>query len=345
MSDTADATPTQAPLTIQQAGVGPIPPGGGGGGLSARLRPIGAPLLVVALVLAFAFTTESSYRFNLATLAGIYAIAAIALTLLFGGAGQLSLGHAGFVGTGAWVTGVVTADYNWPFPVAALLSIIVAGIVGVVLGYAALRVEGHYLALATLAFGLLFAEFMDTVFPNGLFAIPPPDLFFVEFGTARSLFLAVWAVTIAVYVLVQSLARSRFGRSLVALRDDQLAAASCGVDIARTKIAVFSISAALGGLAGALFAPYQASITDESFGFFLSVNLLIMAVIGGLGSPLGAIAAVLFLAVVPELGREYERVRLLGFGVALILAIVLFPGGFAGMARRARRAVSQRSGR
>jgi ABC-type branched-subunit amino acid transport system permease subunit len=298
-----------------------------------------APAAVaVAAAAAFALAGQSAYWLGLLTLAGIYAVAAIGLTLLFGGAGQISLGHAGFLGIGGWMTAALTAERGWPFLASAALAIAVATGVGLLVGYGALRVEGHYLALATAAFGLLFAEIMSLRLPLGIYAVPPIDVFGVDIGSPRALTVTVWAVVVAVYAFTRSLGTSRFGRSLAALRDDPLAAASSGIDIARAKIVVFGISAALGGLSGALFAPYQASITDVAFGFFLSVNLLIMVVIGGLGSPGGAVAGALFLVIVPELGRDYERVRLLAYGVLLVVAIAAFPGGLAGLvSRRSRR--------
>ncbi len=301
------------------------------------LRHFVGPLVLALVGILFALATTSTYRFNLATLGAIYAIAAIGLNLLFGGAGQISLGHAGFIGIGAWVVGSLTAQQGWPWPIAAVLAMLLAGVVGVVLGYAALRIAGHYLALATLAFGFLFVEVMDTLLSAGIYGIPPIGLLGFELSGFREQFLAIWAVTILVYAFAIAFTRSRVGRSLAAMRDDPLAAASCGVDIPRAKITVFTASAVLGGLAGALFAPYQASVTDESFGFLVSVNLLIMIVIGGLGSPLGAIVGALFLVVIPELGREFEDVRLLLYGVVLIAAVVLFPEGLAGAGRRMRR--------
>lgn len=305
------------------------------------IKVLAGPVCVAAVGLGFALTTESSYRYNLMTLAGIYAISALGLNLLFGGAGQISLGHAGFVGIGAWVVAVLTTEQGWPWMVAAATAMALAGVVGVILGYAALRIEGHYLALATLAFGFLFVEVMDHFLVAGVYGIPPVTLFGIEIGSARYLFLGVWVSMAVVYLLSISFSRSRIGRALAAVRDDPLAAASCGVDIARAKITVFTVSAVLGGLAGALFAPYQASVTDESFGFLLSINLLMMIVIGGMGSPIGAVLGALFLVVVPELGRQYEQVRLLAFGVVLVAAVVLFPGGIAGAGKRLVRSVSR----
>lgn len=298
-----------------------------------RWAPYAGPTVLVLAVVVFSLSTTSAYRYNLVTLAGIYAIATIGLTVLFGGAGQISLGHAGFIGIGAWLGGVLMTDHGWTFLAAAAASVLAATIIGIILGYAALRITGHYLALATVAFGLLFVEVMHTAFPQGLYGVPPLDLVFWEASSSRSLFLVVWGFAILVYVMSKSLVHSRFGRSLAAMRDDPVAAAACGIQISRTKIAVFAYSAALGGFAGALFAPYQASVTDVSFGFFLSVNLLIMAVIGGLGSPFGALVGALFLVIVPEFGRDYERIRLLAYGVVLVVTVVAFPGGLTALGR------------
>ena len=298
-----------------------------------RYRLVVGPIVVALVGGGFALVTESSYRYNLVTLAGIYAIAAIGLNLLFGGAGQISLGHAGFVGAGAWTVAVLTGENGWPWLAAAVIAMVVAGAVGVVLGYAALRIEGHYLALATLAFGFLFVEVMDHFLVAGVYGIPPLDLAGVQLASPRVQFLAVWLIMVLVYLAALSFLSSRTGRALAALRDDTLAAASCGVDIARSKFTVFTVSAILGGLAGALFAPYQASVTDESFGFLLSVNLLIMIVIGGLGSPMGAIVGALFLVVVPELAESTSRFGFSPSAVVLVAAVVLLPRGLAGVAR------------
>lgn len=302
------------------------------GGVSA-VRGYLAPALAAVAVIAYAFGSDSAYWSGLMTLAGIYAIAAIGLNLLFGGAGQISLGHAGFIGLGAWMVAALMADHALPWMLSAAAAVLAAVGVGLLLGYAALRIEGHYLALATVAFGLLFAEVMSLQLPSGLYGIPPLDLLGWDASSQRDLLLVVWALVGLVYVFVRSLQTSRFGRSLAALRDDPLAAGATGVDVARAKIITFAISAGLGGLSGALFAPYQASVTDVSFSFTLSVILLHMIVVGGLGSPGGAVIGALFLVVVPEFGRDYEQYRLLVYGVVLVMAVVLFPRGLAGLAR------------
>lgn len=310
----------------------------------SRLRPWLNPAAVALLVVLFAATQESFYRIQLGTLAGIYAVAAIGLTLLFGGAGQISLGHAGLLGTSAFLTAYLTVDLGWDPWLAGVLAVGGTTLVGFLLGYCALRTSGHYLALITLAFGLLFTEFSRTVFPEGWYGVPVIAVGDFDFFDPGRMLLLVWAFVILALVLTTLLVRSRFGRSLAALRDDPVAAAGCGVDLARTKVTVFAISSALGGVSGWLFALYQGSVTETSFSFVLSVNLLIMVVVGGLGSPLGAIVGAVFLVLAPELGRAYEDYRLLAYGVILVLVLALLPGGLASVGRLVWEPVRRRFG-
>ena len=299
----------------------------------SRLRPWLTPAAVALLVLLFALTQDSFYRIQLGTLAGIYAVAAIGLTLLFGGAGQISLGQAGLLGTSAFLTAYLTVDLGWNPWLAGVVAVVGTTGVGLLLGWSALRTTGHYLALITLAFGLAFTELSRTLFPQGWYGVPVPAIGDFDFFDPERMLLLVWVFVIVALVLTTLLVRSRFGRSLAALRDDPVAAAACGVDLARTKVTVFAIASALGGVSGWLFALYQGSVTETSFSFVLSVNLLIMVVVGGLGSPLGAVVGAVFLVLAPEAGRAYEDYRLLSYGLVLILVLALLPGGLASIGR------------
>jgi branched-chain amino acid transport system permease protein len=309
-----------------------------------RVRPWITPLVLVLLVLVFAGTQDSFYRIQLGTLAGIYAVAAIGLTLLFGGAGQISLGQAGLLGTSAFLTAYLTVDRGWNPWLAGMLAIVGTTLVGLLLGWFALRTTGHYLALITLAFGLLFTEISRTLFPEGWYGVPVLSIGDFEFFEPERMLVTVWVFVILALVLTTLLVRSRFGRSLAALRDDPVAAAACGIDLARTKVAVFAMASALGGLSGWLFALYQGSVTETSFSFTLSINLLIMVVVGGLGSPLGAVVGAVFLVLAPELGRAYEDYRLLSYGLILIVVLALLPGGLASLGRLVSDPVRRRLG-
>lgn len=302
-----------------------------------NLRPFLTPALVVLVVLLFSVTQDSAYRIQLGTLAAIYALAAIGLTLLFGGAGQISLGQAAFMGVGAFITAGLSVDHGLSPWLAGPLGVVLATAIGVLVGWSALRLTGHYLALSTLALGLMFTEAMRTVYPDGWYGVPALTFFGYDLAQPRRFLLLTWAIVVIALVLASLMVRSRFGRSLAAVRDDPLAAASCGVDIARAKVVIFAIAAGLGGVAGSLFAVYQGSVTETPFSFGLSFNLMIMVVIGGLGSPLGAVLGAVFLVLVPEFGRDYEQYRLLGYGLVLILVLALLPGGLASLGGLSRR--------
>lgn len=299
-----------------------------------RLKPWLAPAVIMLLVLLFAVAQDSFYWLQLGTLSGIYAVAAIGLTLLFGAAGQISLGQAGFLGIAAFSTAYLTVDRGYGLVLAGVVSVVAATVVGLLLGWSALRITGHYLALVTLAFGLVFTELGRSLLPEGWYGVPPLALGQLDLTDPQRFFVVVWLFVVAALVGSSLLVRSRFGRSIAALRDDPVAAAACGVNLARTKVAVFGIASALGGMSGWLFAIYQGSVTETSFSFTLSVNLLIMVVIGGLGSPTGAVAGAVFLVLVPELGRSYEQYRLLSYGLILIVVLAMLPGGLTSLGRR-----------
>ena len=310
-----------------------------------KVPPWISPVVIGVLVLLFATTQDSFYRLQLGTLSGIYAVAAIGLTLLFGAAGQISLGQAGLLGIAAFGTAYLTVDRGLGPVLSGVVSVAAATVVGLLLGWSALRITGHYLALVTLAFGLVFTELGRTVLPEGWYGVPPLTIGSLDLGEPQRFFVVVWVFVALTLVGSSLLVRSRFGRSIAALRDDPVAASACGVNLARTKVAVFGIASALAGVSGWLFAMYQGSVTETSFSFALSFNLLIMVVIGGLGSPTGAVAGAVFLVLAPELGRSYEQYRLLSYGLILILVLALLPGGLASIGRLIAQPLRRRRGR
>lgn len=279
----------------------------------------------------FGLTTSSVYHLQLLTLAGIFAVVAIGLNLLMGSAGQISIGHAAFMGAGAYAAAALMQSLRTPWLLAALAGTAVAALLGAVIGYAALRLRGHFLALATLAFTMMFPDIVRTWQTGGYARIPAVNLLGYEPAQPRETYFVVWIIAGLAYVLGLSLLHSRAGRGMRALREDELAAAVAGVDTAAYKIRIFILSAALAGFAGAMFASEVGHISNTSFTVLLSADLLIMVVVGGLGSLPGAVLGAVFLSVVPELGREYERFRLTAYGLVLVVVIVFLPRGLAGL--------------
>lgn len=293
-----------------------------------------AYLAIVGVAALCGLFLNDNYLLRIGTYVAIYSIVTIGLNLLFGNAGQISLGHAGFFAIGAYGTAVLSKNLHAPFAAALVAAALLAGLIGVLVGYTALRLKGHYLAMATLAFGLivfgLLVEVDYTGSTAGILGIPPISIFDYKVVAPREIYLFAWAVVAVVYLISLRLLSSRVGRALTAIREDEVAAATMGIDVPRYKIQVFALSAAYAGVAGAIYAAYLGIINPFSFNVELSITLLIMIVVGGLGSVPGSILGVAVLEILPEFGREWENYRLTAYGLLVVLLIVLAPKGLAG---------------
>ena len=234
----------------------------------------------------------------------IYAIVGLGLMLLSGFTGQFSLGHAAFLGVGAYTQAVLT-NAGLPFVAALLAAALLAAAVGVVVGLPALRVKGIYLAIATLAFGFIveevFARWERVTGGNAGIHIEAPELFGwkLESGRPRSTSSA-WPSRCVATLAILNLLRAPTGRAFVAIRDSEISAQSMGIHLARYKTLSFAISAALAGLAGALYAHKLKFISPDQFDVLQSIDLVLMIVVGGLGSVHGAFLGAIFLIMMPQ---------------------------------------------
>ena len=276
----------------------------------------------------------TAYLLHLAVLAGIYLILAVSLNLIIGYAGQVSLGHAAFYGIGAYTSALVALHWHFPFPLAALSAMLVAGGCGLALGLPTLRLKEDYLAIVTLGFGVI----MDLVFlnleitggPDGLPGIPSPALLGVSLRPA-GLYLIVVAVSVAlVLLLTWRLVGSYHGRALRAIRDHEVTAQVMGINTPAYKVVIFALAAALAGLAGSLYAHYITFINPESFGLHTSILILAMVVLGGMGSLPGSVAGAVILTALPELLRQFQAYQDLVYGGLLIGLLILRPEGLLG---------------
>ena len=293
-------------------------------------------LLALAVVLAAApFVLPNNYYLTVLTMCCLHAIIAVGLNLLVGHAGQISLGHAGFYGLGAYTTAVLTATLGLPAPVGLAAGVLAALAVAFLVGVPALKLTGHYLAMATLGFGIilsiLFNETVDlTGGPSGFTGIPRLTLLGYTFASDLSYYYLTAAVLCLATLLALNLLHSRLGRALRALHTSEKAAQAMGVDVARFKLFVFVLSAGFAGLAGVLYAHFLTFIAPASFGFSFSVELIVMVVLGGMTSVLGSILGAFFLTVLPEFLRAFESVEILLFGVILVACMMFLPDGLAG---------------
>lgn len=296
-------------------------------GRSAR----GVLLVVLALV---PLMVESSYWMNLLTLAGIYLVLALGLSLLFGFAGQVSFGHAGFFGLGAYVSALSTLHWGIGAWLGMALATLASAAVGFLIGRPILRLRGLSLAMGTLAFGeimtVLFRELEVTGGPIGLPGIAVPSIGTFSIDSQETYYWLVLVVAVAVFVLSRNTLRSGVGRSLVALGGSEGAAEVSGIDTAGLKTRIFTYSAALAGLAGALYAHYITFISSDTFTLNFSILMVVIIVVGGLHSLWGAAVGALLLTTLPAYLGTYEKYSTLIYGLLLIAVFMFLPNGIVG---------------
>ena len=319
--------------------------------IDTRLRRIAVTALLVALLVLPRFA--SSFVLELLSQAALAAIGALALNVLTGLAGQISLGHAGFLAAGAFTTaalverGIVSPLITLP------ASALVGAVLGLIVGIPSLRLKGLYLALGTLAMHhvvlYVAGEMQARAGGNTGFTIPPARIAgFVLRGTIAWYYVLAVAAA-SVLILVVNLQRSRAGRAWMAIRDRDVAAASVGIDVARYKLAAFVWSSAITALAGTLFAYQRGFVSVEAFGFFVAVEYIAMIIIGGLGTALGAVlgAALVtllpygidaFVASVSPGAADYYifPAKFGAFGLLMALFLIFEPLGLVGIWRRVR---------
>jgi branched-chain amino acid transport system permease protein len=293
-------------------------------------------LLVWLLALGLGLTplvVRNPYNLGILNLIGLYVIVVLGLNLFIGYTGQISLGHAAFFGLGAYSSAILTVSWHLsPWPAMALTAAGVA-LVALIIGVPALRLSGHYLAMATLGFNYvvhsIFVEW-DAVTggPSGLSGVPPLSFLGFAFDTDLRFYFLVWAVALAALTLGLNLVRSGVGRGLAAMAQDEVAASSLGVDVRRDKIRVFVLSAVFASVAGSLYAHYFGYINPDAFSIFKSLDLVIMVVVGGLGSIWGTLFGVSLITILPQVLGFFETYSDLIHGVILVLILLFLPQGF-----------------
>jgi branched-chain amino acid transport system permease protein len=269
--------------------------------------------------------------------AGIYCLITIGLCLLMGYAGQISIGHAAFFGIGAYISAILTVRYGlnpWP---CMLIGMIVTAVVAILVGAPSLKLKGHYLAMATLAFGIIiyiiFNEEIEwTGGPDGMPGIPGLSLFGFEFDSAIRYFYLVWGFVFVVFIFTINVIQSGAGRALRAIHASEPAASAMGVDISRFKIIVFVYSAILASLAGSLYAHYLNFINPSTFDLFFSIKLLIMIALGGMHNIWGAIiGAGLITFLSYEWLYYFGELEVIVYGAILLIVTIFLPHGLVGV--------------
>jgi branched-chain amino acid transport system permease protein len=272
----------------------------------------------------------SAYEISLLSVVGINVILAVSLNMISGFCGQISLGHGAFYGAGAYAAAVAMVGTD-SVPLALMSSVVVGSLLGIVVGFGALRVRSDFLAVTTIGVNFLFTGFVRKQSwlggEMGISGIPGSGL-----GAAGNMVM-ILLFALATIALSFYISRSWMGFAFRAVGEDEEAAATLGINASTYKLAAFGIGTALAGLAGGLYTFFTQFITPDAFDFILSVMLMAMVVIGGIGSTWGVVAAAVGLTLLPEAIRFVNDYRLLVFGGLLVLVIRLLPGGFAALAK------------
>lgn len=296
--------------------------------LEIRLLPA---IAIAVIVLALPYFFPSAYYYRVGALVFIYALAVVGLNLLMGFAGQVSLGHAGFLGIGAYSVGVGPVYFGLPSWLCLFIGAILSGAVAFLVGRPILRLKGHYLAVATLGFGLLVAIVLTneagwTGGPDGM-SVPKLALFGWSVRGSDAWYWIAGVTFVGGFVLALNLMQSPTGRALQAIHDSEIAALVLGIDVARKKLAIFVISAIYASVAGSYLALFNGHITPDVAGFMRSIELVAMVVLGGMGSIVGSLVGAVVLVVLPQvltIFHEYEQ-ALLGL-IVMVFMIFLRRG-------------------
>ena len=280
----------------------------------------------------------SVFHQRIIMLSGIAITLAVSLNLINGFTGQFSIGHAGFMAVGAYTAAYFTVNYGErmaaalgggtlgslvEFSLATLIGALAAAVAGLIVGVPSLRLKGDYLAIVTLGFGQIIVVFLNNIdavgAARGFSGIPIVKSFFW-----------IYLVAVATIVIVHNIVKSAAGRALISIREDELAAEAMGVNTTRYKVMAFVISSAMAGAAGVLFAHFDGYLNPHSFEFLKSVEILIMVILGGLGSIVGSVIGAIALTVLPEALRGFAEYRMIIYSLLLIILMITRPQGLLG---------------
>src|SRR6266550_2340236 len=302
-----------------------------------------AAVVIAALPLVF---QDSYWRTNLIVCA-INIMLAIGLDFILGYAGQLNLGHSAFYGIGAYASTLLVMKLGVPFWVAFVFGMVLSGAAGMALSIFAVRLRGHYLAIASLGFAVIIHQILLnwislTQGPLGIYAIPPPPalaipgLPAISFRNPVALFYLVAGFTLLAYFILDQLVRSPIGETLTAVREDDISAASLGINAAAWKVFAFGVGSAVAGAAGCFYATFVGTLVPDAFFITESFTILSMVIVGGMGTLIGPVFGAILLTLLPELLRGIGDLRLVVYGVLVTLVVLFMPGGLVQAARLVR---------
>ena len=296
-------------------------------------------LVVVAIVIGLLpmVLTDSYWQTNLVVCA-VNVLLAIGLDFVLGYAGQLNLGQSAFYGIGAYASTLLITQLGVPFWIAFICGVLLSGVAGIFLSVFAVRLRGHYLAIASLGFAVITYQVLLnwislTQGPLGIYGIAPPPplklpgLPVIEFSNLGNLFYLTAGFALLTYILLDQLVRSPVGETLTAIREDEVSAASLGINCPRWKVFAFAISSAVAGAAGCFYASFVGTLVPDAFFITESFTVLAMVIVGGMGTLIGPVLGAILLTILPELLRGIGDLRLIVYGISVTLVVLFMPGG------------------
>ena len=309
-------------------------------------RRMGLLLAIIAIAVLPLIFNDTYWRTNL-TICAINVLLALGLDFILGYTGQLNLGHSAFYGLGAYVSTLLIVKLGVPFWMAFVAGVAFSGIAGMFLSLFAVRLRGHYLAIASLGFAVIIHQILLnwislTQGPLGIYGIAPPPalaipgLSVIDFRNLAAFFYLVSGFTLLIYLLLDQLVRSPIGETLTAIREDEVSAASLGINGAAWKVFAFGVGAAVGGAAGCFYASFVGTLVPDAFFVTEAFNILAMVIVGGMGTLIGPVFGAILLTLLPEVLRGIGDLRLVVYGAALTFVVLFMPGGLVQAARLVR---------
>lgn len=299
-------------------------------------------LIAIVIAILFPIVVKNNYILHLMILLGVYIILGVSLNVVTGLTGELDLGHAAFFGIGAYASSLFTIKIFGSFWLGMLVAALTSLLFGILLGIPSLRIRGDYLAIVTLGFSEIVRYVLlnwqsFTNGPMGIHGIQLPSILGFRLSTKVMLYYLIFALAAITVITTSRLSRSRFGRALVAIRENEIAASAMGINTGYYKIWAFAVTAAFAGIAGSFFAHYMSFISPMNFTSNESILILCMVVLGGKGSLPGSILGVTALLLLPEVLRFVAQYRMLIYGIAIIFMMIFRSNGFWPENRRPRR--------
>jgi branched-chain amino acid transport system permease protein len=308
-----------------------------------RARWLAYALAIAVIIVLPVIFNDTYWRTNL-TVCAINVLLAIGLDFILGYAGQLNLGHSAFYGLGAYVSTLLIVKLGIPFWFAFIAGVAFAGIAGTFLSLFAVRLRGHYLAIASLGFAVIVHQILLnwislTQGPLGIYGIAPPPAIVIggvviaDFRNLAAFFYLVAGFAFLSYILLSQLVRSPIGETLTAIREDEVSAASLGINGAAWKVFAFGVGSAVAGAAGCFYASFVGTLVPDAFFVSEAFTILAMVIVGGMGTLIGPVFGAILLTVLPEVLRGFGDLRLVVYGAALTFVVLFMPGGLAQAAR------------